>query len=238
MLVGMMLVACGAKASEAPDCAKAAHAIEASMGEKDDSGAPLPKDVLAKIGGAIEKRCGEDEWSAEARRCHANVKKREDNVACGKELTPAQRNEVKRAIVDVVAEARDDESGGRDDDDGGERQRGEDDDDWVGAKPQLAVTGLEPASGDVEGGTYVVIRGKVFLADGPRSVKVYFGPRQGTVVRFQSDRELIVQAPGGKAGEVVDVRLVFEPGGELSLTSAFTFVDRSGGVPSIDDLAK
>jgi len=89
----------------------------------------------------------------------------------------------------------------------------------------LAVTSVEPSKGDSQGGTYVVIKGRRFLADGPRMVKIYFGSRQGSVVRFASDSELIVEAPGGKVGETVDVRLVFEPGGQLQLEQAFTFVD-------------
>jgi hypothetical protein len=70
-----------------------------------------------------------------------------------------------------------------------------------------------------------VIRGRRFLKDGPRNVKVYFGSRQGTVIRFQSDGQLIVQAPGGKADETVDVLLVFDPGGQLKLPNAFQFVE-------------
>ncbi len=93
--------------------------------------------------------------------------------------------------------------------------------------PGLAVTGIEPERGDVEGGTYVRIRGARFLEDGPRNVKVYFGSRQGTVVRFASDGELIVEAPGGRPGEQVDVLVIFDPGGELKLPNAFTFVDKS-----------
>ncbi len=50
-------------------------------------------------------------------------------------------------------------------------------------------------------GQYVRVKGNEFTADGPRNVKVYFGKdnsmRQGTVVRFASDSELIVEAPGG-----------------------------------------
>ena len=96
----------------------------------------------------------------------------------------------------------------------------------AGSASTLRVTGIDPARGDVDGGTFVLIRGERFMADGPRHVKVYFGSRQGTVVRFQSDTELIVQAPGGKANEQVDVLLIFEPGGELELPSAFTFVEK------------
>ena len=90
----------------------------------------------------------------------------------------------------------------------------------------LTVTSIEPVNGDFEGGTYVVIKGSHFISEGPRNVKVFFGSRQGIVVRFASDRELIVQAPAGKENEVVDVLLVFEPGGEKKLPRAFTYVHK------------
>src|SRR5580704_6580959 len=89
---------------------------------------------------------------------------------------------------------------------------------------RLSVTGITPAQGDADGGTYVKITGTRFIDDGVRNAKVYFGSRQGTVVRFASDSELIVEAPGGKVGPPVDVLVIFEPGGELKLPKAFTFV--------------
>jgi hypothetical protein len=102
---------------------------------------------------------------------------------------------------------------------------------------KLKVTGLEPTKGDVEGGTFVVIKGNRFMKDGPRNAKVYFGSRQGTVKRFQSDSELIVQAPGGKADEVVDVLVIFDPGGQLKIPNAFKFVETNNSGPgTIDDL--
>jgi hypothetical protein len=101
---------------------------------------------------------------------------------------------------------------------------------------KLKVTGLEPEKGDVEGGTYVRIKGNRFIADGARNAKVYFGSRQGTVVRFASDSELIVVAPGGKSNETVDVLIIFEPGGELKIPKGFTFVDKTNAPPSVDDL--
>jgi len=101
---------------------------------------------------------------------------------------------------------------------------------------KLKVTGLEPEKGDIEGGTYVVIKGNRFMKDGPRNAKIYFGSRQGTVVRFQSDSELIVQAPGGKPDEVVDVLIIFDPGGQLKIPSGFKFVDKSDTGPSVEDL--
>lgn len=101
---------------------------------------------------------------------------------------------------------------------------------------KLKVTGIEPEKGDVNGGTYVRIKGNRFLKDGARNAKVYFGSRQGTVVRFASDSELIVEAPGGKPNEVVDVLIIFEPGGELKIPKGFTFVEKHEDAPSVDDL--
>lgn len=90
----------------------------------------------------------------------------------------------------------------------------------------LSLSGLEPERGDAEGGTYVRIRGQGFINAGPRNTRVYFGSHQGTVVRFASDGELIVEAPGG-TGQTVDVLVTFDPGGELKLPQAFTFVDKN-----------
>ncbi len=101
---------------------------------------------------------------------------------------------------------------------------------------KLKVTGIEPEKGDTEGGTYVRIKGNRFIADGARNAKVYFGSRQGTVIRFASDSELIVEAPGGKPNEKVDVLIIFEPGGELKIPNGFTFVEKNDTGPSVQDL--
>jgi hypothetical protein len=101
---------------------------------------------------------------------------------------------------------------------------------------KLKVTGIEPEKGDVDGGTYVRIKGNRFIADGPRNAKVYFGSRQGTVVRFASDSELIVEAPGGKANEKVDVLIIFDPGGQLKIANGFQFVEKNDTPASVDDL--
>ena len=101
---------------------------------------------------------------------------------------------------------------------------------------KLKVTGIEPEKGDVEGGTYVRIKGNRFIADGARNAKVYFGSRQGTVVRFASDSELIVEAPGGKPNEQVDVLIIFEPGGELKIPHGFTFVEKNNAPAQVQDL--
>jgi hypothetical protein len=89
----------------------------------------------------------------------------------------------------------------------------------IDTTPELLA--VSPPLGDALGGTYVVIKGLRFVA--ARSAEVWFGTRQGTVVRFAGDSELIVQAPGGIAGETVDVRVAFDPGGPAVLANAFTF---------------
>jgi hypothetical protein len=100
----------------------------------------------------------------------------------------------------------------------------------------LKVTGIEPEVGNTEGGTYVKIKGNRFIADGARNAKVYFGSRQGTVVRFASDSELIVEAPGGKNGEKADVLIIFEPGGELKIANGFRWEEKNTAPPSVQDL--
>jgi hypothetical protein len=92
----------------------------------------------------------------------------------------------------------------------------------TGPVAPLSVTGLDPEQGDVAGGTYVVIKGESFTSEA-RNAKVYFGDKEATVIRFASDGELIVEAPGGKANSTVDVKVVFDPGGELKLPKSFTY---------------
>ncbi|MBA3541331.1 MAG: IPT/TIG domain-containing protein [Deltaproteobacteria bacterium] len=113
----------------------------------------------------------------------------------------------------------------------------------LGCKTDLSlqVTGIEPDRGDIEGGTYVRIKGNGFLNDEkgnttPANAKVYFGTRQGEVVRFASGSEIIVQAPGGKPNETVDVLIIFEGRGEKKLEKGFTFVEKNTAGPAIEDL--
>jgi hypothetical protein len=106
---------------------------------------------------------------------------------------------------------------------------------------KLALTSVEPSRGDADGGTFVRLVGASFLRDArdnpvAPSVKVYFGERQGAVVRFLSNTEMIAQAPAGKPGEVVDVRAMFDGRGELALPHAFTYVDMSTTVTTAHDV--
>jgi hypothetical protein len=99
---------------------------------------------------------------------------------------------------------------------------------------KLKVTGLDPRTGDANGGTRLAVKGANFQKT-TRTARIYFGDQQGSVLRFVDDETLLVEAPGGKAGEAVDVLVVFEPGGEITIPRAFTYVDR---VPlRVEDLA-
>jgi hypothetical protein len=102
--------------------------------------------------------------------------------------------------------------------------------------PKLKVTGLDPSTGDALGGSYVRIMGNRFTADGARIAKIYFGGQAGQFVRFASDSEMVVQAPGGKPGDVVDVLVIFEPGGELKIAKGFKYVEKNTTGPTVDDL--
>jgi IPT/TIG domain len=91
---------------------------------------------------------------------------------------------------------------------------------------KLRVTELDPRTGDASGGTRLAVKGNNFQAQ-YRTARVYFGDQQGTVLRFVNDETLLVEAPGGKPGDAVDVLVVFEPGGEITIPHAFTYIDRS-----------
>ncbi|HEY6037201.1 MAG TPA: IPT/TIG domain-containing protein [Kofleriaceae bacterium] len=159
-----------------------------------------PKEMAKVVG-----ECIKNQWPDDTRRCVADARDEPDLMACLMRMAETTKKTIGRPSPGDAAEAK----------------QGDPD-------THLRVTGLEPPKGDADGGTYVRIRGNRFIADGARNAKVYFGSRQGTVVRFASDDELIVEAPGGRANETVDVLVIFEPGGELKLPRAFTFVDSTG----------
>ena len=100
---------------------------------------------------------------------------------------------------------------------------------------KLKVNGLEPRTGDAMGGQIVQINGQTFMKT-TRTVKVYFGDQIGNFIRFKSDSEMVVEAPGGKPDATVDVLVVFQPGGEITIPKAFTFKEKKG--MDADDLQK
>ncbi len=62
-------------------------------------------------------------------------------------------------------------------------------------------------------------------------MKVYFGRTTRCAREPSSDSELIVEAPGGKPNEKADVLIIFDPGGKLTITDGFTFVEKNDSVP-------
>ena len=100
---------------------------------------------------------------------------------------------------------------------------------------KLKVFGIEPNQGDVQGGTTVDIKGNGYSQNGALGAKVYFGGRQGVVIRFEGDNDLYVTAPGGKKGETVDVVVAFEGKGPITIPKSFTFVEMKG--VDVDDLS-
>jgi len=100
---------------------------------------------------------------------------------------------------------------------------------------KLTVTGIDPKQGDVAGDTTVHIYGTRFTTD-KHSVKVFFGGHQAQVNQFVSDGELTVTAPGGKLNDVVNVLIVFEPGGKVELPNAYRYIEKNKTSPSVDDL--
>jgi len=98
---------------------------------------------------------------------------------------------------------------------------------------KLKVTGLEPRSGDHLGNQYVIVHGQNFQKIN-RSAKIYFGDQSGQVIKFQGDDEMVVVAPGGKPGETVDVLIKFDPGGEIMIPKAYTFIEKKE--VGVDDL--
>jgi hypothetical protein len=162
-------------------------------------------EALGNLRAVVIHRCTEDAWSSEAKTCITGAQSQEQLKECWyKHLAQAQQDKLNRAAAMLSIKNPPDA-----------QQRG------------FGVTGIEPQKGDARGGATITVTGNRFIADGPRHLKVFFGTRQGSVVRFVSDSELIVQAPSGKEGESVDLRFVFDPGGEIRLPKAFTFVPAS-----------
>jgi hypothetical protein len=85
---------------------------------------------------------------------------------------------------------------------------------------QLRVIDIDPTFGPEVGGNAVKIRGANFRMGG--TVKVTFKKMDADVLRV-SDDEIVVQVPAGSSGDIVDVVLTFELGGELSLRGAYTY---------------
>lgn len=93
----------------------------------------------------------------------------------------------------------------------------------------LRITGFSPKEGPYTGGDAVVFKGGGFTADGQRGVEIWFGDKRGKNVRFRGDDQMIVDAPGGAVGEVVDIVIRFDGARTKKLTKAYTYIDPAAG---------
>ena len=89
----------------------------------------------------------------------------------------------------------------------------------------LQITGIDPTSGDMNGGQVVTIHGSGFQSGTTKGVKVYFGNRSAKVRGFSGDDELRVEAPGGKEGEVVDIEIIFDDSRRNKQEKAFKYIN-------------
>ena len=102
-------------------------------------------------------------------------------------------------------------------------------------EPGRRVTGFEPKTGLASGGDAVVIKGQGFKTHGVPSVKIWFGEREGSNVRFRGDDTVVVDAPAGTAGEAVTITMVFDDSGTIELPSKFTYIKEDDAL-SVDAL--
>jgi hypothetical protein len=98
---------------------------------------------------------------------------------------------------------------------------------------KLQVKGLSRTSGIP--GDVLTINGTGFQSKGAKDVRVYFEGRKAKVLRIQGNDEIKIEVPGGiDMGSTVDIKMVFEPGGEITLDKAFKYVEPSRS--TVDDL--
>lgn len=102
-------------------------------------------------------------------------------------------------------------------------------------KKGLQITGIEPKTGPYMGGDPVTISGHGFSSEGAKGVEVWFGDKKGRNIRFRGDTKLVVDAPGGEVGEVVNVVVVFDDARTKTLNNAYTYVDPGQGF-GVDEL--
>lgn len=99
----------------------------------------------------------------------------------------------------------------------------------------LKITGISPNSGPAQGQGAVTIHGNGFESGGAKAVTVYFGDKQGRVVRFDSDTELVVAPPPGEPGTKVDLHIIFGDAREHTFPQAYEYKaeDKAFGVDSL-----
>lgn len=84
-------------------------------------------------------------------------------------------------------------------------------------------------------GDIVTFYGSGFQSDGTKDVRVFFEGRKAKVLRIQGNDEIKVEVPGGiEFGTTVDIKMIFEPGGEITLEKAFKYTEPARS--TVDDL--
>lgn len=95
--------------ADGPACtemaAKVIEAITAGRSERHRADAPAMTEV-------VRKRCEEDRWTADNRRCMAGAATREDAKRCFEQLTPAQQEAMDRAEGEMRRASRGDAKAG------------------------------------------------------------------------------------------------------------------------------
>jgi hypothetical protein len=93
---------------------------------------------------------------------------------------------------------------------------------------KLRITGIDPNSGPVTGGTLVTVHGNGFQAGGVKGVRVYFGGKEATRVVIEGDDKMKVEPPAGEPGQTVDLLFLFDDARKLEYPKAFTYKDFPG----------
>ena len=93
----------------------------------------------------------------------------------------------------------------------------------------LKIKRVEPNEGAWEGGDQVTIYGSGFAKGGTRNVDVFFGKEKARVTSFESDDKMIVETPGGKKDQQVDIVIIFADSRQTKLNKAFTYIDSAAG---------
>lgn len=84
-------------------------------------------------------------------------------------------------------------------------------------------------------GDSLIIYGSGFQTDGPRNVRVFFEHKRAEVLGIKGNEQIVVKIPGGiDTGKTVDLKILFEPGGELTYPDAFTYIESERS--TVDDL--
>lgn len=94
----------------------------------------------------------------------------------------------------------------------------------------LKITSLSRSKGAP--GETLNIYGSGFQSGGRKDVRVFFGAKKANVLGFKGNGQMTVKIPGGiDFGKTVDIKVVFEPGGQLTYEKAFTYAQPEIGDP-------